>query len=64
MSQMHHGLLIHVVFSTKLRYGLIKPDWQDDLYGFMGGTARDHQATLLCSGGIEDHVHLLLKVQS
>ena len=31
MSQTHHGLLIHVVFSTKLRYPLIKPHWQDEL---------------------------------
>lgn len=28
----------------------------------MGGTARDHRAILLTSGGIEDHVHLLIKI--
>ncbi len=62
MSQTHHGLLIHVVFSTKLRYPLIKPHWQDELYAFVGGACREHKATLLCAGGVEDHVHLLLKV--
>ena len=28
----------------------------------MGGIAREHQATLLRSGGMEDHVHLLIKI--
>ena len=62
MSTTHHGLLNHVIFSTKLRYPLIRDAWRDDLFAYMGGIARDHKATLLASGGIEDHVHLLLKI--
>ena len=62
MSTTHHGLLIHVIFSTKLRYPLIRDSWRDDLFAYMGGIARDHKATLLASGGIEDHVHLLIKI--
>jgi REP element-mobilizing transposase RayT len=62
MPSTHHGLLIHVIFSTKLRYPLIRDSWRDDLFAYMGGTAKEHKATLLSSGGIEDHVHLLLKI--
>ena len=58
----HHGILLHVVFSTKYRKPWIKDDWRDDLLGYMGGTAKDHESLLLCSGGVEDHVHLLLKI--
>ena len=57
----HHGILIHVVFSTKYRRRLILEPWQDELYGYIGGTAKDHKAVLLKAGGIEDHVYLLLK---
>jgi putative transposase len=62
MPSTHHGILIHVIFSTKNRKPLIGDTWQDDLFAYMGVTARDHKATILCSGGIEDHVHLLAKL--
>ena len=62
MSQTHHGLLIHVVFSTKERYPLIRDDWRDELFAYIGCTVREHKAVLLKSGGIEDHIHLLVKI--
>ena len=52
MSTSHHGLLIHVIFSTILRDPLIQDSWRDDLFAYMGGIARDHKATTLASGGI------------
>lgn len=58
----HHGILLHVVFSTKHRFKCISENWSDDLYGYIGGTIKDHDATLLASGGVEDHVHLLMKI--
>ena len=62
MSATHHGLLIHIIFSTKLRYPLLADDWRDDLFAYMGGTAKDHKAIILASGGVEDHVHLFAKI--
>jgi putative transposase len=59
MPSTHHGILLHFVFSTKNRVPLIDEHWQDELFANMGATAREHKATVLCSGGIEDHVHLL-----
>jgi putative transposase len=61
MPSSHHGILLHIVFSTKNRMPLILPSWQDDLYAYMGGIAKEHKAIVLCSGGVEDHVHLLVK---
>jgi len=57
----HHGILVHVVFSTKYRQPLMSDEWRDDLFAYIGGTIRDHKASLLKSGGMEDHVHLLIK---
>lgn len=62
MPSTHHGILIHIIFSTKNRAPLISDRWQDDLFAYMGATAREHNAIVLCSGGIEDHVHLLAKL--
>ena len=58
----HHGILIHTVFSTKLRMRVIRDDWRDDLFAYLGSLARQHDGSLLKAGGIEDHVHLLLRV--
>lgn len=62
MSQTHHGLLIHIVFSTKFRHPYLNEKWRDDLFAYIGATAREHKATVVASGGIEDHVHLLVKI--
>ena len=58
----HHGILLHVIFSTKYRKPYLAEAWQDDLFAYIGGTVADHKATLLKAGGIEDHIHLLLKL--
>lgn len=58
----HHGILLHVIFSTKHRSPLILDSWRDDLFAYIGGTAKDHKTVLLKAGGIEDHIHLLLKL--
>jgi len=62
MPSTHHGILIHVVFSTKQRFNLLHRDWRDELYAMMGGIAKEHKSVLLRAGGIEDHVHLMLKI--
>ena len=56
------NLLFHIIYSTKYRKPIIHPDWQSDLYGYIGGIVRDQKGTLLKIGGVEDHVHLLVKL--
>ncbi len=56
-----HGILIHVVFSTKYRKPVLAFDWRDELYAYVGGIVKDHKASLLKAGGVEDHVHLLIR---
>jgi len=50
------------VFSTKHRSPLLGDSRRDELFGYIGGTVNDHKAVLLKAGGIEDHIHLLLKL--
>ena len=62
MPSTHSNLLMHVIFSTKNRMKLIADDWQAELFAYIGGAVHEHKASLLEVGGIEDHVHLLLRV--
>jgi len=54
-------ILLHIVFSTKNRAALIKPEIQTRLYDYMGGLVRTEKGTLYAIGGMPDHVHLLLR---
>ena len=58
------NLLFHIIYSTKYRKSTIRTQWQDDLYGYIGGIVRDQKRTLLKIGGVEDHVHLLVMLLS
>jgi len=58
------NLLFHVVYSTKYRKPIIHFDWQNDLYGYIGGVIRNKKGTLPEIGGIEDHIHLLARFSS
>ncbi len=58
----HHGILLHAIFSTKFRKPLLAEQWRDDLFAYIGGIAADHKAILLKAGGIDDHIHLLLRI--
>jgi REP element-mobilizing transposase RayT len=52
-------LRYHLVFSTKNRMPFITGELRGALYDYMGGVLRGHGGTLLASGGMPDHVHLL-----
>ena len=59
----HHGILLHIVFSTKYRKPVLADAWRDSLFAYIGGIVQDHKALLLKAGGIEDHIHLLLRAR-
>jgi putative transposase len=56
------NLLFHIVYSTKYRKPMIEKTWQDEMYGYVGGVIRENKGTLLCMGGVNDHVHLLARL--
>lgn len=56
------SIQIHVVFSTKKRLRLITLDLKADLFAYMGGIVRELRATAQGINGMEDHVHMLLKL--
>lgn len=62
MSHTYTSSLFHCVFSTKERRPTIRPDFQEDLWSYLGGIARANGSKALSVGGIEDHVHVLISL--
>lgn len=56
------NFLYHVVFGTKGRLPLITKELKPRLYEYLGGTVRGLGGIAFEINGIEDHVHLLVKV--
>ncbi len=54
------NLVAHIVFSTKNREQLISPEFQGELYAYIGGIVRSENGKLLAIGGMPDHLHLLV----
>jgi putative transposase len=61
MANTYSNLLAHIIFSTKGRERLIDADLKPRLYAYIGGVLRNIDGSLLAIGGLEDHVHLLLR---
>ena len=62
MPQSFASLHCHLVFSTKHRLPQIGPTVQPRLYEYIGGILRNHNSRLVASGGMPDHVHLLVSL--
>ncbi len=60
---MAHGypnVVIHCVFSTKLRRDSIPDDLREKLSMYLVGIGKNHDIQVLCAGGTTNHAHLLI----
>jgi REP element-mobilizing transposase RayT len=57
------NLLCHIIFSTKERRPYIKPEFEEELYKYIAGIVRGEGGIALIIGGVEDHLHLLVKLK-
>ena len=62
MPQSFACLNFHIIFSTKHREPFIAQEWEDALFGAIGGTLHTVRGRLLAAGGVADHVHLLVSL--
>ena len=60
MANTYISLNIHIVFSTKNRKRVIKHDFGQRLWPYMGGIAKQNKIIPMAIGGAADHVHMLL----
>ena len=55
---------VHYVFATKNRRKLLNPELRERLFPYFGGIACTNNFNIIIAGGVEDHVHLLVKLNS
>jgi putative transposase len=60
MANTYTALHYHFVFSTKNRHPWITPDIEERIWEYLGGIARTNKMKPLRTGGIDDHIHILL----
>jgi REP element-mobilizing transposase RayT len=58
------SLHFHIVFSTKERRPFIREPWRANLHEYLGGTVRGLGGIPEITGGVEDHVHLLVGLKA
>lgn len=63
MPHTYTNLLYHIVFSTKERYPFITKESKPRLYDYVGGTIRGIGGICLEIGGVDNHVHFLVKLK-
>ena len=61
MRHPHTQLYVHLVWATWDRAPLITPDIRDRIYDVMQHQASHLGGQMIAIGGIEDHVHVLLR---
>lgn len=62
MPQSLSAVYVHIVFSTRDRAPLIHNDVREELHSYLGGIAKNIGCQPLGVGGVEDHVHILVRL--
>jgi putative transposase len=60
MANTYTALHYHLIFSTKNRQCWIRPEIEKRIWKYLGGIARENKMKPLKTGGIDDHIHMLL----
>jgi len=63
MAHTFTNLLYHIVFSTKERIPFLQKEIRPPMFDYFGGTVRGLGGTCLEVGGIEDHIHSLVRLK-
>jgi REP element-mobilizing transposase RayT len=64
MGSTFFSLHYHIVFSTKERRPLIRPEGRERLHAYLGGIVRNQGGVAEAVGGVEDHVHILASLRT
>jgi len=62
MPSTYTNLLYHIVFSTKDRRPFLNPKLREELFPYITGIVSDSGGMMLEIGGVEDHVHMLVRL--
>jgi REP element-mobilizing transposase RayT len=55
---------LHVIFATKLRAPMIGDSWRAEFHAYIAGVFRGQGVSVATVGGVADHVHALVEIDS
>jgi len=64
MPHSYSVLWIHLIWSTKNREPILVPDLRKELFAVVLDIARDYEIFIDCINGVDDHVHLLVRLRT
>jgi len=64
MPASYSSLWVHLVWSTKNREPILTPSLKHEVFIVINNIATDHEIYLDCINGVEDHVHLLIRLRT
>jgi REP element-mobilizing transposase RayT len=64
MPSTYLSLHYHIVFGTKDRKQLLRPEWQPRLHEYLGGTVSGLGGIAQTIGDVADHVHMLVGLKA
>ena len=64
MPQSYSSLWIHLIWSTKNREPILTPYLKSEVLADIKAIAEDFEIHLDCINGIEDHIHLLVRLRT
>ncbi len=63
MSQSLAQIYVHIVFSTKDRFGFLKDvAFREQVHAYLAGICKNQDCPALIVGGVADHVHILCRL--
>ncbi len=62
MANTFTSLHYHIIFSTKNRQPWITSEFEQRIWEYLGGIARENDMHALQIGGVEDHVHIVVGI--
>lgn len=62
MSQSLSNVLLHIIFSTKNRHPFIDENIEPELHAYIASISSQHGCYVHKIGGVEDHLHIFLKL--
>jgi putative transposase len=62
MPQSLAAIYVHLVYTTKNRQPLIRPEIEEDLRRYHAGILKNLESPMICSGGTADHIHTLFRL--
>jgi REP element-mobilizing transposase RayT len=60
MANSYTQLHIQFVFAVQNRESLIQPHWEEELYKYITGIAKNHKHKMIAINGMPDHIHIFM----